>query len=1405
MCGTTICVLLTMVVMSVDVAASSSNSLRENAAAASRNTAANQNTAAERGARLSGGPKTTTNKKTFDLNDPLVKSITHEATPFLTNIQTPSGVSTEIANANPNTMNMLKSKNQCLSCQKFFDGVVFPKLISGTPACQPKDVRLFGSHGDGLAFKGFCQLWTARVHGEQRGSLKMMVKDLVTQDGTLGTDPSCSKALAFDACVDMGQCTETPCEVCQDRVSMAATLALNSNFKGVSPVMERLETMCTDGTNPEIAQARKKTIKAAKDNAAFLRMYQDGYNQFNAKKIQDDSGTSKTTIQLNPDETCASLSSVNYAKEHLQQAEMQWGKQKPTPPKVKAFCTAIGFCRDDDKVKIPNECQLPEETKTANDGVHEGATENWVKHDVAKKLTYKFMGKVSQKGQQTRQIKTNKEKTEEQKNSWVTADVVIRTSGRLVDGMARFEVQVDNAQIGTYDSSDKWTPRDLAESDFPYFFSRNANGQVTHIHHDPAEKYFALQLKHEIAKMFSTDLKGDELFGKASTSFAERGESGAGGGSVQSKHQTTVLMEKTATHVVVRKTRSGISHHKVFAGQGDGRSTLHHRGEATIVIDKTTGDIEKSTKQDHVQTETDEMLDDNKKGPGEKCDRTRKDHDRTCTSQEGGPRAESVDASSKESLRLVNREVYQKNSHGAQTIGNFLETSMRRMKTVSLWDEGHLPSRAEQQEEIHQHLKHPNAQLPTSPKLSKYVDYLLTEKSGDRNHRTFATLVDIVSRRPDLVKQLYKRAAAMVGNERELAEYSRIVNVLAAGGTVPAQRALLALLGDKEGKTEYQRHVALNALGFTKYGAHSDVVDALKHMVFNVFGNQTRQNVALTDPIAAFAPVTLATVVHFRHHIGHVDPAERKRTMELQDALEKHAQVALVDSHPNEHKLVWINALGNTGHNSSLPIISQYLQEHRAGQYQETKEHNEVVRAASVMALRQIPGNHSEDLITSHLWDPSPKVREAAANVYASSHRKAGEGTAEKLHHAWLHEKNNAVLSLLEQAKTKAGECNGCDTGLVEASETNVIDEIAIPYTKQWLKKFGSNPNYLGLTSGFKLQFVAPFADAKAGLVMHTTGNDFMILGVGIQAGPACVNKKTKTRIIPYAIIFNQEIAIPLSKDPKKQAKLGKCDGDDDGDVKPKPKRKTAKEIVAEHNKKKAEHAAKKEAFKVKKAQMGGKSFKKNKIDSQGKDTNMGGGAGGNVFTPTCGMIELMDVWSQEITAPPSPLGRFMTAVGPVILTIEIKVVFTIGLEGQVSSCGGGDFEKLPAIKGSQCKSENFVLDEKDCFGDAIEAAGVSPEKAIAVTNKNLPKGCSFHGPKKTIYFNYAMDGKLPYEDKGTQCKADGLLYNCKNAKCNQQRSCSSDSGLKHCACPADLGWCKGKSKWCFLCCFLDQ
>ena len=1213
-------------------------------------------------------------KQQYDPNDPVVKKAMHEDTPFLLKIQMPADTNPEITNADPNTINMLVPKNQCNVCKKFFADIVFPKLISGTPACQPKDIKMFGTRGDGPAFKGYCQLWTASIHGDKRGSLELVIKDMMTQDGNLGTDPSCTKSLAFDVCVDIAKCHETPCEVCQDKVTLAATLALNSGFKGVSPVMERLETMCNDASNPEIVENRKKVIEAAKENAAFLKKYQAGYNMFSTKIIKDDSNTLKSMIHMNQDQNCASLSSVDYAMHQLKKAEIQWGKKKTTPSEVQEFCKTIGFCQNQEKVKQTSKCRLPEETKTAGGATHEGVEENWVQHDVAKKLTYSYTGRVTQKGHQTTKFQKKKQKTEEKKDTWVTADVIILTSGSPVNGKARFEVQINNAQVGTYDRNNEWKPQKLDESDFPYFFSRNSNGEVTEVHHDPAEKYFDLQLKHEIAKMFSTDLKGDEKFGKASTSLIERGAS-AGGGSVKSIHKSTVLLEKTATHVVVRKTRSAVSHHKVFSGQGDGLATLHHRGEATIMINANTGDIEKSTKQDKVQTETDKVLDDNNLGPNEKC--TRNSEDPLCTSNRGGPRGESVDASDKESLLLVSRVVYKKNSHGAQTISNFLETSMHRLKTVSLWDEGHIPTRAEQQEEIQQHLNHPKAKLPTTTEISDFVDHLLTAKSKDRNHETFETLADIVRHRPALVQKLYERAAAMVGKMEELHEYSRIVNVLAAGGTVPAQQALLALLDDKEGKSEYQRHVALIALAFTKYGAHRDVVDALENMTFNLFGNQTSQNVDLTDPLAAFAPVILGTVVHFRHHIGHVDSNERKRTMELQNKLEKHARVALDDSHAVAHKLVWINALGNTGRNSSLSIILKYLEEHRSDVLQndtEAQEYNAMVRAASVMALRQIPGNHSEFLITSHLLDPAPKVREAAANVYASSHRKAAKGTAEKLHYAWLNEQEPAVLALLEKAKTKAGECKGC---VKEKKFENSLDEVAIPYVKQWVKKFGSDPNYLALEAGFNLQFIAPYANAKAGLVMHTLGNDVMIVGLGIQLTPVCQRppKKTKTRIVPYVIIFNQEIPIPLSK--TKKITVGKCSKGDDPVPKPEEP-ENAKEIAAAHKKDKEEAAAKKKTVKVKKAKMGGKKFEKNKA--------AGGGDGEEILTPTCGTVAMMEVWSQDITAPPSPLGRFMTALGPVLLTIKIEVVLTIGIEGQVSSCGGGEYEKLLARKVSHQK-----------------------------------------------------------------------------------------------------------------------
>ena len=881
--------------------------------------------------------------------------------------------------------------------------------------------------------------------------------------------------------------------------------------------------------------------------------------------------------------------------------------------------------------------------------------------------------------------------------------------GQPVNGVARFDLQVNNAQVGTYDQHDEWRPQDIEDSNLPYFFSRSAHGAVTAVHHDPSEKYFSLQLKHEIAKMFNTDLKGDENFNTPSVALFERG-AGAGGGSVKSTHKRTVLLEKTATHLVVRKTRSAITQHRVFSGQGDGLATLHHRGEASLRINKDTKDIEQATIHDHVQTESEAVLDDDNLGPQEKCNRN---DDPLCHPKQGGPRGESVDAHNEEGLTLISRVVLKKNSGGAKTISSFLETSMRGLKTVPLSDDGHIPTRAEQQEMIHQHLSQPAAQLPTTQAHLGVVDYLLNEKSGDRDHRTFQKLANIVRHRPKLVQEIYERAAAMTGKLDELDEYSRIVNVLAASGTEPAQRALLALLADREEKSQYQRHITLNTLGFTKYSSHSDVIDALEDMVFHQFGNQTAQNMSLTDPVAAFAPLVLGTVVHFRHHTGHVNANERDRTAALQNELERRAQIALDDGHAKQHKIVWINTLGNTGRQSSLPILAQYLDEHRADPVSE-REHDDMIRAAAVMALRQVPGNHSEDLINTYLSDPAPKVREAAANVYAN-HRQAGEGSAELIHKAWLKEQDANVLSLLEKAKIKVGHT----LGLVKPK--NVLDEVAMPYTKGTEQKMGSEPNYMAFTADFTLQFMMPVAKAEAGLMMHTLGNDVIILGIGLQVTPTCFKKKSSTRIVPYVVVFNQEIAIPVSK-TMVGLTIGACEDDDD----PEPAPKTAKEIAARH--------------KTTKKEMEGTD---DKVDTEDSEMGEGAGEGKEILTPVCGEMALQDIWSQSFTAPPAPLGRFMTAIGPVILTISIEVEFTIGIEGNVGSCWGGDYEQDLAKKDNLCDSKNVITSKKECHEDAFEDVGFDEEEVTKkeVSWKDLPKGCSYRAAVETIYYNKHSTG----------------------------------------------------------------
>ena len=820
-------------------------------------------------------------------------------------------------------------------------------------------------------------------------------------------------------------------------------------------------------------------------------------------------------------------------------------------------------------------------------------------------------------------------------------------------------------------------------------------GNVDEVHHDPSAKPHEIQLLKEIATAFNLGLTKKQLsnVGKApTTTTVKRGPSAKTdrtGGSVNSHSTTTVLLERTATHLVVRKTTTKVSNHRVFSGQGDGLATLHHKGEQTIFINRETLQVDRSNVHNNIQTASDEELDEKKKGPNECSSKGGgPNDDRLCQGDKGGARGESVDASNNAKLILVDM-VKHSNQEATKMHDkhvSFFQENEGLLQTFDLHDDGHVPTRAEDQEQTRQHLAHPNANLPTTQAQKDFVTKILKENAKDRDHRTFQQLSNVIRHRPELVQHIYERAAAMSGQESELAEYTRIVSALAAGGTVACQHALLALLGDREGKTEYQRHVTLNALGFTKYGATGDVLDALENMAFDLFGKHEQrkekdEGAVLEDSLAPMAPITLATIVHFRHHIGDVDPAERQRTMSLQTKLESHAKVALENEHAADSKVIWLNALGNTGHNSTLSIVSEYLKQHGASDGEDNSAaamDDDMIRAAGVMALRLLPSDHAEGLITDHLTDPSVKVREAAANVYAGNHRQAGEGTAALLHDAWLVEKDVGVLALLEMAKIKAGHT----VGLTESARFG-LDDLHIPFNQKWEKKFGSDPNYLALEAGFTLQFVMPVADARSGLVMHMLGNDIMILGLGLKVTPTCVTKsgksKSKTRIVPYIVVFNQEMVIPLSR--TEQVSIGACEDDDD----PFPCVKTSAELATEGN---------------------NEDISGDAVTSEDGGEQSGEGGLG-VLTPVCGDIELLDIWSQEFTAPPAPLGRFMTPLGPMVLTIQIEVVFTIGIEGKVSSCSGEDFEKLG--QNQACASDALVQTSAECFGPAAVDAGATP------------------------------------------------------------------------------------------------
>ena len=56
-------------------------------------------------------------------------------------------------------------------------------------------------------------------------------------------------------------------------------------------------------------------------------------------------------------------------------------------------------------------------------------------------------------------------------------------------------------------------------------------------------------------------------------------------------------------------------------------------------------------------------------------------------------------------------------------------------------------------------------------------------------------------------------------------------------------------------------------------------------------------------------------------------------------------------------------------------------------------------------------------------------------------------------------------------------------------------------------------------------------------------------------------------------------------------------------------------------------------------------------------------------ITPTCGKVHPSEIYSHDFVLPPDPLGLILHPLGPVLLTIKIEVILTLGAEGIVTTC----------------------------------------------------------------------------------------------------------------------------------------
>ena len=86
----------------------------------------------------------------------------------------------------------------------------------------------------------------------------------------------------------------------------------------------------------------------------------------------------------------------------------------------------------------------------------------------------------------------------EKKDSWMSADVEIRYTGKVDGGLARLQMVVTSASIASQDRHGKMVENPIDETDRYFVFTQTTHGEVYEVEFPGTEKPFLVTLKKKL-------------------------------------------------------------------------------------------------------------------------------------------------------------------------------------------------------------------------------------------------------------------------------------------------------------------------------------------------------------------------------------------------------------------------------------------------------------------------------------------------------------------------------------------------------------------------------------------------------------------------------------------------------------------------------------------------------------------------------------------------------------------------------------------------------------------------------------------------------------------------------------------------------------------------------------------